>query len=128
MTEKYASGKFCCRSCANSRKKSNEVRNKISLSLKRNYIETKQQHPSYIKHQKTLEKYEQNPAYCKVCGAKLPYEQRGNNTCSKKSCHHEYRSYAVKEAVKAAGGNLNKNGTRGNAKYGTYKNVPCDSS
>lgn len=51
MTEKYGSGRFCCRSCANSRKHSNETKQKISTSLKQERLI--------------------NVTYCKLCGKQL---------------------------------------------------------
>ena len=39
MTEKYGSGRFCCRACANTRSQSNETKEKTSNSLKNYYIE-----------------------------------------------------------------------------------------
>lgn len=39
----YGSGRFCCRSCANTRKLSNKTKIKISNSLKKNIISKKEQ-------------------------------------------------------------------------------------
>ena len=124
MTEKFGSGRFCCRSCANAShpKKSLESRKKLSLKMKKIALE---RHLHLV--EAAVAKYDQNPNYCKVCGKKLDYKHRNRKTCTKK-CYSEYLSQKQKEAVVKAGGNLNKQGTRGNAKYGTYQGYHCDSS
>ena len=52
MTEKFGSGRFCSRSCANTRQHSKETKNKISSSNKKTY---------YLVHNK-----KENT--CKICG------------------------------------------------------------
>jgi hypothetical protein len=37
MVEKYGSGRFCCKACANTRKHSEETKNKIRESLELKY-------------------------------------------------------------------------------------------
>ena len=86
MTERYGSGRFCSRKCANSR---------INVS-KQTLIAT------YIKHakedseskfvvineklynKKLYEDYMLSPKICSVCGSTLSYENRNRKTCSKK--------------------------------------------
>ena len=51
MTEKYGSGRFCCRSCANKRSHTEETKQKISTTLSLN----------------------KQKMYCKICGKELNY-------------------------------------------------------
>ena len=80
MTEKYGSGRFCCRSCANTRTKSEESKLKVSQSL-RNFSEKRLNFLSNRKQQ-FLDKYFDNPSFCKNCGSVLPYDMRNNSACS----------------------------------------------
>lgn len=76
MTEKYGSGRFCSRTCANSRKQSEETKQKIS-SLNKSR--------STAMHKA---KYLLNPKFCQHCGEAIPYERRRNKSCSTK-CQHQ---------------------------------------
>ena len=78
MTEKYGSGRFCSRSCANSHTFSSKSIDKKSKSLHNTYS---------IKHielekKKKLE-YSKNPNYCIVCNTNIPWDKRFRKTCSK---------------------------------------------
>ena len=52
MTEKYGSGRFCSRSCANSRTPSESTKNKIAKSLKQSDIYCDCCHKKLTKHNK----------------------------------------------------------------------------
>lgn len=96
MTEKFATGRFCSRSCANGRPKSEEERARIgkssSVALKQYYAEHPRQ-PQYKNREEELlalkEEYYKNPNVCSVCGKVLEYEFRKNQTCKAKSCIDE---------------------------------------
>ena len=120
MTEKFGSGRFCCRACANSRQLSEETRQKIRSSIQT----TVGIGAENLWHINAMQKYTQNSKYCVICGKALPYESRARQTCSK-TCKSTLLGLKVKVAVKQHGGNFNN--TR-NAKYGTYKGIQCDSS
>ena len=76
MTEKYGSGRFCSRACANTRMLSNETKAKISSSVS---IDHKK---SIGKPNAAQERYLINPKSCTVCGKLLPYDKRFRKTCS----------------------------------------------
>lgn len=122
MIEKFGSGRFCSRACANSHKHSEETKQKISNKLKvvasGCVLKSKQNSIEII------EKYKKSPKYCVICGKELTYNQRFNKTCCEK-CKNELLRQTTTAAVKLHGGNLNS--TR-NAKYGTYNGIECDSS
>lgn len=165
MAEKYGSGRFCSRACANSHVRTEESREKTSNSLKLN------NQVSGIKV-KAILKYNSNPNLCKACGAIIPYEQKRRKYCNecsiprsvpndsqkvqlkgKKSyrvyskicpeCNNEfqapkYRKYCSNECFRASmskqrtekfkNGELIYSNLRHKYKYGTYKNISCDSS
>ena len=138
MTEKYGSGRFCSRSCANSRSLSEETKQKISdginktnnskrangisLRAKNIFIETDTGQISRIS---CYEKYLLNPDRCSYCNAPLPYERRYNSTCSYE-CKCKLFSKQMTEKIIKNGGNLNSK--IANYKSGTYKGIRCDSS
>ena len=70
MTERFGSGRFCSRSCANSRSNSNN--SKVNTLLRTNKINA----------------YNSAPKYCSICGNKIDYEHRNRKTCSKQ-CYVE---------------------------------------
>lgn len=74
MTEYYGSGKFCSRECANSRKHSQETKEKIRNSIKN--------HSSKAYHNLKIQEYNKNPNKCSICGKDIPYELRHRKTCS----------------------------------------------
>ena len=93
MTEKFGSGRFCCRACANARKQSETANLQRHLKLVgkyyiKNIVENK------IKNNKIA--YYNNPKICPVCGKIIPYEQRKNKYCSK-SCFKKNLSKIAKE-------------------------------
>ena len=73
MTEKFGSGRFCSRACANTRVLSDEVKKKIGISVKK---------ISEDISENCKKDYLKNPNKCIVCGNILPYEDRYRSTCS----------------------------------------------
>lgn len=67
MTEKYGSGRFCSRACANSRNHSDESKEKTSQSLIKRYGKS----PLKREFSKT----------CPHCNFNISYEQRNRKTC-----------------------------------------------
>ena len=114
MTEKYGSGRFCCRSCANSHEMSENTKAKIRETSKlvaRNKRTDEFKHSILLKNQA---KYYEHPKYCKYCGAILTYENRHRSTCSD-------------ECLKLAL-SVPNNSPRPQYKFGNYQGIPCDSS
>lgn len=70
MTEKFGSGRFCSRSCANSKLVSNETKQKLSEAILR------------TQGAFSREQYDKNPKKCNICGNIIPYELRHKKTCS----------------------------------------------
>ena len=103
MTEKFGSGKFCSRSCANSRTHSAETKLKIGIKFA---TVTRAGKAISTSKQNSLEKqniYNQNPNFCKICGSSLPYEKRFRKTCSE-ICHQK----SLREAGKTAASKICK--------------------
>ena len=63
MTEKYGSGRFCCKSCANSHIK----HGKYTKELLQNKSKRKT-------HREAYAEYLENPPKCLICGEILTYE------------------------------------------------------
>jgi len=122
MTEKFGSGRFCSRACANTRKLSAFTKHKISDKLK--VVASGTAADNKQKAIENREIYKLSPKFCVICGKELPYERRSKKTCSE-ACKHMLLKNNTIAAIKLHGGNLNP--TR-NAKYGTYKGIECDSS
>lgn len=114
MTEYYGSGRFCSQACANTRKHSNETKEKL-----RRASTGRPNNLTYIT------KYELNPKFCKFCGKKLSYEARYRTYCSK-DCFRESMSIYHTDKFKTEG--LSYLIYKHNYKYGTYKGISCDSS
>lgn len=79
MTEKFGSGKFCSRACANTREHSLETKQKIQQGVARQ---------AQSKHVETKQAYLHNPNYCVICGKVLPYTMRFRSTCSEECLHN----------------------------------------
>lgn len=91
MTVFYGSGRFCSRSCANTRQHSEETKAKIGKSgLNRVYKRD---------ISKNIISYERNPNRCTQCGKVLSYNIRFRKTCSDE-CLHTLRSELGKKLVK----------------------------
>jgi hypothetical protein len=77
MTEKFGSGRFCSKTCANSRKHSEETKNKIRLSnTGKTSINSK-----VVDREIAIELYSQSPKYCIDCNTLLPFEYRKKDRC-----------------------------------------------
>lgn len=116
MTKKFGSGRFCSRSCANSRIKSEQTKQKISKSVKNSHLNKR--HP--LKAVK----------YCKICGKKLYTIHSKSGVCryclyhssEGKNCLHKVLS----ENIKGKSGGIRIGA--GNSKHGWYKGIYCDST
>lgn len=106
MTAFYGSGRFCSRSCANTRQHSKETKDKISKSVcdvhKRGVYRGmyKRAFKGIYKHDisKNIISYKLNPNKCTQCGKELPYKIRFRKTCSDE-CLHTLRSELGKKLV-----------------------------
>lgn len=114
MTEKYGSGRFCSKSCANSHPHDEEYCQKLSAKTKGRKPSANSLAGSQQRLQERQEQYLLAPAICKVCGHPLSYERRHKKTCSD-ACYQ----------VQVGGF---REGSVKNHKYGTYKGTHCDSS
>ena len=120
MTEKYGSGRFCSKQCANTRIHSDETKIKISQSTKENAVWHYNRGNDLFKtyghksHEIALSKYNDNPNHCIVCGRPIPYDVKYRKTCSDACAGYVIGGF--------------RNGSARNYKYGTYRDVWCDSS
>ena len=119
MKEKYGTGKFCSRSCANSRNHSAVTKAKIGYGVKtsQSFIEFTESKINTYRSE-----YSKNPNTCTICGSILPYDKRHNKVCSSEECLHKQLSQSAKERVEEDCGNC----TYG--KRGFYKGIRCDST
>lgn len=92
MTEFYGSGRFCSRSCANSKKHSKETKDKISNSVK-----TSESFLNIIQDRinTNINQYNKNPKICPICGKIIPFELKQRKTCSD-ICRNLNLSYQLK--------------------------------
>lgn len=86
MTAKYGSGRFCCRSCANSRVHTEATKKQMAISIRQ--VEATDTTKNFVVVDGDLcvrgiyEKYMQSPSTCVICGRELSYKQRHRQTCS----------------------------------------------
>lgn len=121
MTEKFGSGRFCSRACANSHKVSEETKQKIANSIAKSpllYTEG-----GHIVQQQAINRYKASVKYCPICGNEIPYERRNFKTCSD-NCYHALLS----KKAKARGFGGLTNGCGNYSKHGSYKGIHCDST
>lgn len=95
MTEKFGSGRFCSRSCANSRNHSKQTREKIKTGV----IKTTKNKLNIKKKQ-----YLENPNFCVVCNQVIPYAIRSRKTCCN-SCYAKLRKENLSLAGKVSAKN-----------------------
>lgn len=116
MTEKFGSGRFCSKSCANSRERSKETRAKIGAATSKANLA--------LGIKKTnIDKYNIAPKYCQVCGEKIEYDRRNTDTCLNKTCQI---TWSKQRAFGKSGGfRLNSHSY---GKHGYYKGYRCDST
>lgn len=121
MTEKFGSGRYCSRACANTREHSEETKQKIS----RGVFSAGDANGAKQVSSRVQQLYTTNPNICCICGVPLKYQQRFNKTCSEE-CRHEAQRRAMQVRIFEAGGNLNPK--PGHGKSGFYKGIHCDST
>ena len=99
MLEKFGSGRFCSRFCANSRKISEDTRQRISESIKgKSYIVIENNKRRLVDdNQAQIAYYENNPKFCIICNKVIPYSRRRRKTC----CDECYSVAIVNSAQKA---------------------------
>lgn len=115
MTTKYGSGRFCSRTCSNTRVASDYQRSVASqLRIAANNAATELAKLEYAK----------SPIYCKVCGKKIDYYHRNLLTCSD-SC---YRQLQADYAKQRSFGGITSGGGGVKSKKGYYKGIRCESS
>lgn len=111
MTEKYGSGRFCSRQCANSHVHTEESKRKTSKTI-RNTITKK-----LVQETRSIE-----PRYCSICGSILPIKLKNRKTCSDTCKKESFRLNAITNGL----GGPSKVSSYG--KRGTYKGIHCDST
>lgn len=91
MIEKFGSGRFCSRACANSRKLSDETKVKLKT------IATKNHKFDIINSNAEKAKllYTEQPNFCKICGKQLPYELRYRKTCSSECLSKTFKNAGI---------------------------------
>lgn len=94
MTEYFGSGRFCSRSCANSRIQTPEdkLKKRLSaiLSYRNNNKRCNKKDSKKIEADK-IDRYAQNPKFCKCCGKRISYNDRHRTTCSKE-CEYKLKA------------------------------------
>ena len=82
MTEKFGSGRFCCRNCANSKQASEQRKLRTSLTLK---------NIPYKTEYTAEELYYIDPKICTICKQIIPFDRRDQIVCSE-DCLQVFRS------------------------------------
>lgn len=121
MTQKFGSGRFCSRSCANKRVVSAETKIKIGTKLK---LSDKRKEEDNRRKLESINRYAANPNLCHYCGHPMPFENRNLKYCSEK-CRKEGKSSTAFKKLHRADTSRH---WRGHFKWGTYKGFWCDSS
>lgn len=120
MTEKYASGTYCSKSCANARSHSQQTRDKLSKTMKqiplKGAVLTSKLHHTNNHGACNL------PKYCVVCNKLLDKEMRYRKTCSDECKRIRLRQQALDRGF---GGPSTVSSF---GKRGTYKGIHCDST
>lgn len=124
MTKYWGTGTYCSASCAHGHPKSQESRDKtretiIKEQLPRRKVDQEKQ------YKLKLEQYLQSPNKCCICGKEFSYEQRNRQACD--DCVNILISIKRKKYIEEHGYNLNTT-VKSRYKYGTYKDISCDSS
>lgn len=100
MFEKFGSGRFCSRACANSHTRTEESKAKVS-----NSISVHHKLVDADLRQDRVNTYLANPNFCQQCGAVLPYDSRRNKTCSSE-CAALLRSSHIKQTKEVLGAHV----------------------
>ena len=124
MTEKYGSGRFCSRQCANSHVRSEESKQKISNSMLSSVKVSKRILTTKNKKEQAVQEYNASPNCCTICNEPLTYEMRSRQTCSIE-CNKILLSKKAKIRIAETGV---RNLVDPRFKYGTYNGFHCDSS
>lgn len=125
MTEKYGSGRFCCKACANSRTHSAQTKAKMRASAIKYAVTHPDDESTFLhNHEKALRRYNQNPKHCPICNTIISYERRFQHTCGNQDCISEKISQNARHNPKC-GGLKKKSGT---GKSGWYKGYFCNST
>lgn len=123
MTEKFGSGRFCSRACANKRVHSDTTKQKLS-------IKSKLASPKLQAERRAINEaiYLQNPKLCIVCDEIIPYDLRERNTCSD-TCYRQLRADIRVTTMETQGIHSGFNTTflKSSFRYGFYKGIKCDS-
>lgn len=84
----FGSGRFCSRSCANSRKKTQEVKNKVSETLKKKHASAKKNIAKEFNYKsvKDFPSINLPVRKCEICEKEF-YHIRNRKTCSKECLH-----------------------------------------
>ena len=138
MTEKFGTGRFCCKACANTRTHSEETKKKIAKSIQKlvlhdmSLLYNQQRVGKIIQQQRERaerirQRYDVNPKLCVICNRSIAYEHRNRKTCCTE-CQYKLSGIISRNSAQRKGGNNNVQGVRGTAHYGTYKGIHCDSS
>lgn len=104
MTEKFGSGRFCCRSCANSHQRTDQSKQKNIQSL-----QERSESIGRLSKNNSLEhqiQYEQNPNHCQICNRILSYKKRNNKTCGNRQCVNTYLSMKLRHSYDNIGENI----------------------
>ena len=88
MTEKFGSGRFCCRACANSRRHSDTSKEQLKIKCRFTKF-------NIDKKQKAQIKYYNNPKYCRQCNKMIPYDYRHRQFCCNE-CENKFKSIKAK--------------------------------
>lgn len=115
MTEYFGSGRFCSRSCANSKTRSNESKQKTQDAM-RLYGNQVRNVNEYI--------YYQSPKKCLICGNIIEYVDRKRKTCSKDCYLKMLSNISIQRDL---GGYVQFSGGNKSSK-GYYKGIYCDST
>lgn len=120
VIEKFGSGRFCSRKCANSHIQTKEQNERRSIKLKNNPAGFASLKYKIKRKKNAIDKfnlYLKNPNKCTVCGKILDYKHKFNKVCSKK-CLKIYLS-------KKTGGYREGSGR---SNHGYYKGIYCAST
>ena len=118
MTEKFGSGRFCSRACANVRLHTEETKDKIRTAAKLSGPIL-----SKTRKQQNEANYLQNPKFCCICNSIIPYTLRERSTCSE-ACYSKLRADIRMDIIKEQG---LTNTFKDTFKYGWYHGIECDS-
>ena len=117
MLEKFATGRFCSKSCANTRAHSDSTKKQISLSVSKSKL-----HQNSTRVNKFYQSYIENPKLCKLCGNPLPYSKKYNIFCNA-VCQAKFQSERMLKLCATMQKSL-----CGKGKRGWYKGYMCQSS